>query len=151
MSVFERVLGKEGKAEEALVLSKNEAFAVVAIGAIAADGTISEDEILRTAINLASLPGFRTMDFKEMAEVLNRAAAIVKRRGVSAVMPVAKEALSKEQAEQALFLAADLVLSDGAVEKDERLFLEELRGFLGVDESTALKIVEVVIIKNRQA
>lgn len=151
MSVFERVLGKEKKEDEAIVLNKSEAFAAIAVGAIASDGTINDDEILRTAVNLASVPAFKSMEFREMAEVLSRAAAIVKRRGVDAVMQAAKAALSREQAEQALFLAADLTLADGIVEKDERMFLEELRVSLGVDESMAMKIVEVVVVKNRHA
>ncbi len=150
MGLFDKVLGKD-KGDGPVTLTKNEAFAAVAVAAIAADGSISEDEINRTAMNLAAIPMFRTYDLREMGGVLNKVAGLIKRRGAAVVMPAAKVALSKDQAEQAFFIAADLVLADGTVEKEERQFLEELRGALDVEESTSLKIVEVVVIKNRPA
>ena len=150
VGLFDKVLGKD-KGDGPVTLNKNEAFAAVAVAAIAADGTITQDEINRTAMNLAAVPLFRTYDLREMGGVLNKVAVTIKRRGAAAVMPAAKAALSKEQAEQAFFLAADLVLSDGTVEKEERTFLEDLRAALGVEEATSLKIVEVVVIKNRSA
>ena len=150
VGLFDKVLGKD-KGDGPVTLNKNEAFAAVAVAAIAADGTITQDEINRTAMNLAAVPLFRTYDLREMGGVLNKVAVTIKRRGAAAVMPAAKAALSKEQAEQAFFLAADLVLSDGTVEKEERTFLEDLRAALGVEEAISLKIVEVVVIKNRSA
>ena len=148
MGLFDKVLGKY-KGDGPITLNKNEAFAAVAVAAIASDGTISEEEVQRTAMNLAAMPVFRGYDLRDMGGTLNKVAGILKKRGAGAVMPAVKLALSKEQCEQALFLAADLLLADGVVEKEERQFLEEVRVALAVDEPMALKIVEVVVIKNR--
>lgn len=148
MGLFDKILGKE-KTEGPLTLTKDEAFAAVAVAAIAADGTISEDEVNRTAMNLAAIPMFRSYDLRDMGGVLNKVAGLIKRRGAAGVLSAAKTALSKEQAEAAFFLATDLVLADGMVEREERQFLEDLTSVIGVDEPTALKIVEVVVIKNR--
>jgi len=148
VGLFDKVLGKD-KGDGPITLNKNEAFAAVAVAAIASDGTISEEEVQRTAMNLAAMPVFRNHDLREMGGTLNKVAGILKKRGAGAVMPAAKLALSKEQCEQAFFLATDLLLADGVVEKEERQFLEEVRVALAVDEPMALKIVEVVVIKNR--
>lgn len=148
MGLFDKVLDKD-KGDGPITLNKNEAFAAVAVAAIASDGTISEEEVQRTAMNLAAMPAFRDHDLREMGATLNKVAGVLKKRGAGAVMPAAKLALSKEQCEQAFFLAADLLLTDGIVEKEERQFLEEARVALAVDEPMALKIVEVVVIKNR--
>ncbi len=148
MGLFDRVLGKE-KSDGRLALTKNEAFASVAVAAIASDGAISEDEVTRTAMNMAAMPLFRDYELKELSGVLTKVAATIRRKGVEEVLPAARQALSKEQLETAFYLASDLVLADGAVEREERQFLEELRGVLGVEEPVALKIVEVVVIKNR--
>ena len=65
------------------------------------------------------------------------------------MIEAAKAALDRGHVETAFFIAADLVLADGVVEPEEKKFLEELQRTLQIDEATALKIVEVVLIKNR--
>ncbi|MSQ07814.1 MAG: Tellurite resistance protein TerB [Dehalococcoidia bacterium] len=148
MGLFDKVLGKD-KGDGPITLDKNEAFAAVAVAAMASDGAISDEELQRAAMNLAAMSAFRDRGLRDMGATLNKVAGILKKRGAGTVMPAAKAALSKEQCEQAFFLAADLLLADGVVEKEERQFLEELRLALAVDEPMALKIVEVVVIKNR--
>lgn len=148
MTIFDRVL-KRDRDDGPIVLSTPEAFAAVAVGAIASDGNVSDDEANRTALNLASVAVFRDFELKEMGDILNRVAVLIQRRGASAVLKAARETLTSAQAEGAFFLAADLTLSDGTFGKDEREFLEQLKNTLAVQDSTALKIVEVVVIKNR--
>ncbi|MBI2965395.1 MAG: tellurite resistance TerB family protein [Chloroflexi bacterium] len=148
MTIFDRVL-KRDRDDGPIVLSTPEAYAAIAVAAIAADGNVTDDEANRTALNLATVAVFRTYELKEMGDVLNRVALLIQRRGPSTVLKAAKDTLSKAQAESAFFLAADLTLADGNFGTDEREFLEQLKNTLGVDDSTALKIVEVVVIKNR--
>ncbi len=146
MGLFDKVLGKESGA---VSLTKAEGFAAVAVAAVASDGEVSEDEIQRSAIDMATLRVFRHHDLREMATTLNKVAGLIKRRGPAPVLQAAKSALDKEEVQAAFFIAADLALADGVVEEDERKFLEELKGILQVDDDTAMKIVEVAIIKNR--
>lgn len=148
MTIFDRVLHRERESGP-IVLSTPEAYAAVAVAAIAADGNVTDDEANRTALNLATVNVFRTYELKEMGEVLNRVALLIQRRGPSVVLKSVKETLTAAQAESAFFLAADLTLADGTFGMDERQFLEQLKNTLGVNDSTALKIVEVVVIKNR--
>lgn len=148
MTIFDRVLKRE-RENGPIVLSTPEAYAAVAVAAISADGNVSDDEANRTALNLATVNIFRTYELREMGDVLNRVALLIQRRGPSTVLKAAKDTLTSAQAESAFFLAADLTLSDGTFGQAEREFLEQLKNTLAVNDSTALKIVEVVVIKNR--
>lgn len=46
-------------------------------------------------------------------------------------------------------MATDLVLADGEVDPKEKQFLEEFQKMLGIDDALALKIAEIMVIKNR--
>ncbi|MBF8266701.1 MAG: putative tellurite resistance protein TerB [Dehalococcoidia bacterium] len=146
MGLFDKVLGKESGA---VSLTKTEGFAAIAVAAVAADGEISQEEIQRSVIDLATLRAFRGHDMREMGNTLNKVAGLIKRRGPGPVLQAAKGVLGQEEAQAAFFVAADLALADGVAEDKERKFLEEIKGILQVDDATAMKIVEVVIIKNR--
>ncbi len=146
MGLFDKVLGNKN---EAITLNKPEGMAAIAIVAVAADGEIGEDEINRVVIDLATLRAFRRYDTRDLSNVLNKVAGLVKRRGAGPVLTAANSVLRKEEKESAFFVAADLVLADGTVEAEEKKFLEELQTTLSIDDATALKIVEVCSIKNR--
>ena len=148
MTIFDRVLNRERESGP-IVLSTPEAYAAVAVAAISADGNVTDDEANRTALNLATVSVFRSYELREMGDVLNRVASLIQRRGPSTVLKAAKETLTNAQAESAFFLAADLTLADGTFGQAEREFLEELKNTLAVNDSIALKIVEVAVIKNR--
>ena len=49
----------------------------------------------------------------------------------------------------AFAVAADLVLADGVVAETEKKFLEDLQKAMGVADDVALKVTEVLVIKNR--
>lgn len=146
MGLFDKVLGKESGA---IKLSKPEAFAAVAVTTVASDGNISPEEIQRTVINLSTIQLFRKYDLRDMSNTLNKMAGLLSRRGPAPIIEAVKATLSQEHLETAFFVAADLALADGIVEAEEKKFLEELQRNFQIDEATALKIVDVVLIKNR--
>ncbi len=146
MGLFDKAFGKESSA---ISLSKPEAYAAVAVAAVAADGEISAEELQRTAIDLATLRAFRKHSLRDLGETLDKVAKLIKRRGPGPVLAATRTVLQQEERESAFFVAADLILADGVVEKEEKEFLEELQQTLLVGEAMALKIVEVVQIKNR--
>jgi hypothetical protein len=51
--------------------------------------------------------------------------------------------------ESAFAIATDLVFADGHVEEREKEYIDRLQGVFGIDDAMALKIVEVIVIKNR--
>jgi len=145
MGLFDKVLGKEGE----LKLDKKEAFSAIALAAVASDGDVSDEEIQRTAIDLMTLKAFRRSDMRDLANTLNKVAGIAKKRGVGTAVQAAKASLGPDELAAAFFVAVDLVLADGVVEENEKKFLEELQHTIGMDDATATKIAEVVLIKNK--
>ncbi len=146
MGLFDKVLGKDSGD---VTLSKPEAFAAIGVAAVASDGVISQEEVQRIIIDLATLKSFRNHDLRDLGNTLNKVAGLIKRRGTMPVLQAAKAALTKEELQASFFVAADLVLADGVIEPEEKKFLEDLQATLQLDDSTALKIVEAVVIKNQ--
>ncbi len=145
MGLFDKVLGKDGD----IKLDKKEAFGAVAVAAVASDGDVSPEEVQRIAIDLMTLKAFRKSDLRDLSNVLNKVAGLAKKRGIGPVLQAAKVSLSPEELAAAFFVAVDLVLADGVVEENEKKFLEELQHTIGMDDNTATKIAEVVLIKNK--
>ena len=135
------------KDRNALSLTQREALAAVLVAATASDGVIDQKELYRLVGSLVEKSMFRTSG--DLGTVLKRASEHVQRHGATAVIDVAVKAIEESLRPTAYALAADLVLANSMVESKERSFLDELQRKLGIDDATALKIVEVVAIKNR--
>lgn len=146
MGLFDKVLGKESST---VTLNKAEAFAAIGVAAVASDGEVSAEEVHRVVLDMVTLRAFRGYDLKDLGNTLNKVAGLIKRRGTAPIIQAAKATLNKDELQAAFFVAVDLVLADGVVEDSEKKFLEELQSALQIDDATALKITEVVVIKNR--
>ncbi|MBN2098416.1 MAG: tellurite resistance TerB family protein [Dehalococcoidia bacterium] len=146
MGLFDKVLGKD---DGEIKLEKKEAFGAIAVAAVASDGDVSPEEVQRVAIDLMTLKAFRKADLRDLRNVLDKVASLIKKRGIGPVLQAAKAGLSKDELAAAFFVAVDLVLADGVVEDNEKKFLEELQRTIGMDDATAIKITEVVVIKNK--
>lgn len=146
MGLSDSVLGKE---DSAVSLNKPEALAAIGVAAVASDGEVSPEEVQRIVIDLATLQAFRGFDLRDLGNTLNKVAGLIKRRGMAPIIQAAKAALTKDELQAAFFVAVDLVLADGIIKDDEKKFLEDLQVTLQIDEATALKITEAVVIKNR--
>ncbi|MSQ25776.1 MAG: Tellurite resistance protein TerB [Dehalococcoidia bacterium] len=147
MGLFDKAFGK--KDEGPLKLNEREAFSAVCVLAVAADGVIDDAEVRRIIVSLAEKRLFRGQRMEEMVRLLNDGAKNVQKRGAAAVIEAAKQALSAELRETAFVLSADLVLADGEVDDKEKKFLEDFQKALGISDELALKIIEVVVMKNR--
>lgn len=96
----------------------------------------------------------RTQMFKSypndvIRRMFDKLLSILKRQGASALIQSAQASLPFELRETAFAIATDLVLADGVVTKEEQDFLNELYQVLEVPNASAMKIVEVMMIKNR--
>ena len=147
MGVFDRVLGK--KEEGPITLNQQEAFVAVCVLAVAADGVVEDAEVRRIVTNLAEKKLFRGTRVNELGVLLNNSARLIQRQGPGPVIEAARKALSPELRETVFALSTDLILADGEVDPKEKRFLEEFQKTLGIDDATALKIAEVMVIKNR--
>lgn len=148
MGLFDSVFNTEKDMAEA-ELSPAEAFAAIALVAIAADGYLSDQEGRDMNMLLSRMQLFRSFSNEVMHRMLDKLLATLKRQGPSDLIDLAKRNLPQELRETAFAVATDLVLSDGTVTSQEQAFLDDLYRILEIPGDTALQIVQVMTIKNR--
>ncbi|MBE9176855.1 tellurite resistance TerB family protein [Synechocystis salina LEGE 06155] len=71
------------------------------------------------------------------------------REGFGSLLQTAIASLPHELGETVFAVATDLVLADGEVTREEENLLNSLYTALGISEATAIKIIDVMMIKNR--
>jgi hypothetical protein len=81
--------------------------------------------------------------------VVERALNALTERGIAPVLEACGAAVPPELRATVFAVATDLVLADGCIRGREKAFIDQLQAALKVDETTAVKIVEVLLIKNR--
>lgn len=144
MSLFDKVLGiKEEK------LNKEESFAAITLSAIAANGYISEEEGIGIITGLSRMHLFENYDNKRMKSMFNKLLNIIRNQSVNTLVTMSKDNLSHELRETAFAVATDLALTDGTIDKSEKDILTEIQESLEISEETAVKIIEVMLIKNK--
>ena len=146
MSLFDRASGSQSRVQNAL--SQPEAFAAIALIAVASDGNLSKkqsSDIYKALSNLKPLNSQSEDDMQSMFEVLS---GIIRHEGVNNLFDTAKDSLSEDLREAAFAVATDLVLADGIL-AEEQDFLIELYQALRIQGETGQKIIEVMFIKNR--
>jgi hypothetical protein len=131
------------------MLSPAEAFAAVTLSAIAVDGYLADEEIEGLINALTRMHLFKSYSGEVMRRMLHRLFGILRRDGFKALVNSAKSSLPNELQEPAFAVATDLILADGIVTDQEQEFLDELHFDLGISKETAMKITEVMMIKNR--
>lgn len=146
MGLFDKIIG--GAAGDR-PLTTEEAFAVVLLVAMAADGHVSDEERREFGAIVNRVKLYRAMNGDQFAAMMDKLEGLLHREGAERLLDRAAQGLPEELRETAFALAADLVLADGSVETEERHLLEALQARLGLPAPTALKIVEVLLVKNR--
>ena len=151
MSIFNKVFGK--RADEKIALNSAEAFAAIALVAIASDGYLSESEEAEMKMRLGRMHLFKDSNKtagtgfdNRMKDYLVKA---LKQHGPNELIRCAKASLPPTLAPTAFTIAVDLVFSDGTVSSEEQSFIDDLRKILSIPDELALKIVEVMTIKNQ--
>lgn len=146
MSLFDRVSGSQGGVQNAL--TQAEAFAVIALIAVAPDGNLAQkqaDDIYRTLSNSKVL---NRQAKDEMQSMLDELSGVIRHEGVNSLFDAAKDSMQEDLRESAFAIATDLVLADGIL-TEEKDFLTELYQALRISSEIGQKIIEVMTIKNR--
>jgi tellurite resistance protein len=151
MSLFDQVMDRAsaGTGGESSGANAAEAFAGIALAAVASDGFLSEEEAQIIPFTLTRMKLYDGYSDNDMRRLFDKLLAQLQREGVEALFTSAKEALSPELRETAFAIAADLVLVDGVITPEERSFLDDLYDILEISESVATQVIEVMAIKNR--
>lgn len=146
MGLFDSLFGSSKEKKE---LSKAEAFAGVLLAAVAADGHISDEEARGLSTILGRMKLYDNWSNDKFNATINKLIGLLKRQGPEEVLAQCAPVLSTSMAETAFANACDLLLADGGIEEEEKVFLDSLQKHLGISGDQALTIVEVMIIKNR--
>jgi uncharacterized tellurite resistance protein B-like protein len=147
MGLFDKVFGVQSQTQE--TFNPAEAFAAICLSAIASDGYLADEELdgLINSINRMQL--FKSYPRDVMRRMFDKLFGILRRQGADALFNGAKGSLPFELRESAFAVATDLILADGVVTEQEQDFLNQLYRALEINETMALKIVEVMMLKNR--
>jgi tellurite resistance protein len=145
MGLFDKVVGPK----EPEKLTKEEAFAAVGLAAIAADGAITEEEGRGFLVGLYRMKMFRSYSQNQMGNLLTKLINIIQKQGFDALLKMANEGLPADLKESAFAVAIDLVFADGDVDATEQAIMTKIQQMMGIQEAQAMKIIEVMSIKNK--
>jgi tellurite resistance protein len=129
--------------------SPQEAFLAIALATSAADGQIVEEEARGIFAYLLQMKMFDSYSERGMSDMFKKLVTILQNEGVAGLVAIAKSSLPAELRETAFSCAADIALADGVIEEGEKAMLEELQQVLEVSDELGAKILEVMMIKNR--
>ena len=145
MGLFDKVLGSG----ETTKLTEAEGMAGIALCAVAADGVITEEEAAGLGTSLSRMNLYGGMSNRDVNKIFEKLIQVVRRQGVDQLMMLSSNAITPNLKPTAFAIATDLLMADGNVAPEEKAFLERIQKSLQVDDPLAVKIVEVIAIKNR--
>ncbi len=143
MGLFDKIF-KQVPEED--MLTKQEAFAGIALAMAGADGSIAQSEwdgIVSYIRRLRLYDNFSGPAFDKMFDKL------LKNQGASALVAASVTGLPEDLKLTAFACAVDIALADGVVEEEEKDIINQLAELLEIPEQTAISIIEVLIIKNK--
>lgn len=147
MSLFEQGTGQLQASD--IKLNAAEAFAAIALIAVAADDiiTTSESQALSTLFSRMEL--FSKYSEDGLKEMTDKLLGIIKNKDIKPLFDAAVAAVPKDLKETLFAVTTDLVLSDGDLAEEEEQLLNELYSALKISSEMAEKIIDVISIKNK--
>jgi Tellurite resistance protein TerB len=149
MSAIDHALQKHGPLPAALPLSSADAFAAILVAAVSVDGELSPGESARLNGVLSTSRVLAPNRPDASPNVVERALAVLAEHGLPATLAACAKALPAGLRPTVFAQATDLVLSDGRTAPREKVFIDDLKKALQIDDALALRIVDVLLIKNR--
>ena len=131
--------------------SAADAFAAIALAAIAADGELSAVEARALRQQLEFRQPFRRFNDQQMGELLDRVLAQYRGSSCDVLVKQATSLLSTEQRETALAVAAHLIHADHIETQAELSFLAQLQETFGLDAMRSASILEVISLLHRDS
>lgn len=130
-------------------LNAAEGFAGVLVGAVAADGHITQREALELTGLLSRNALFKGLGDRQLMVMFGRLAAIARARGAEGLLDASAPAVPSDLRASAYANAVDLVMCDDELADEEVAYLRKAQAALGVSEELASKMREIFEIKNR--
>src|SRR5437868_5630160 len=114
------------------------------LGAMEADGEVTEEEIATLEGNLASHPLFEGLSGDELGRITDQAADAIREAGggKGRLGAIAKGLPSRQQRLAAYSMACEICVADRDLAESEIEFLDGLQSALALDESEAKEVFE---------
>ncbi|ODS52674.1 MAG: hypothetical protein ABS36_16660 [Acidobacteria bacterium SCN 69-37] len=137
-----------GRGARPRVLTVDQAIIAVLIGSMMANDHVSAEESERAHHVTWSMRRFRRRSGDTVGRLIGRVRERIVVEGPAAVVQQASKVIPAAMRPSVLAVAADLVLVDGTLQRQERQFLSELARQLKIAPALALQILKIVAIKN---
>jgi uncharacterized tellurite resistance protein B-like protein len=147
MSVIDKVL--QGQTPERTTLTLREAAVTVLVGAVVADGALAPVEGARLNALLSSMRLYRQVPSEHLQHLVDKAVELAGRTAVEELVSACATVIPDELRASLFTLAVELVFVDGRIADREKRFVDILQAALAIDDETAMKVVEVLLIKSR--
>jgi uncharacterized tellurite resistance protein B-like protein len=137
MGLFGKLFG--AKEEKPVSFNRQEAFLGILLAVIAADGVITNEEILdfhSATQKAAILKGVDQNGFKRMMDKL---VGVLKKKGLDELLQLSALGLTPDMAQGTFAYAADLVFSDSNVDPSEARVMDRIKQLLNIDDVFAEK------------
>jgi hypothetical protein len=132
-------------------MTPREAFAAIALVAVACDGTLDRQEAHALRQQLEGRHPYRQASEEEMGTLFDGLLQRLRSQGWQQLLGEALTALSAPQQETALAMAAQLVHCDRVVQPQEQDLLAAMAEQLVVGPERARQILEVITILHRDS
>ena len=126
-----------------------EAFAAIALAAVACDGKLGRDEAHALRRQLENRSLYSNCSEAAMGDLFDRLLLMLREQGVQGLISNAIPELSLRQQQSALAVAAHLVHADRVVNADEMAFLEQLTRDLSLPSGEAAMVIASIEALNR--
>jgi hypothetical protein len=130
------------------VLTLDQALIAILIGSMLANDHVGADESERAHHITWSMRRFRRRSGDTVGRLISRVRERIVSEGPAAVVQQASKVIPSSMRPSVLALAADLVLVDGTLQRQERQFLSELSRQLKIAPAVSLQILKAIAIKN---
>ena len=128
-----------------------EAFASIALAAVACDGTLGREEAHALRRELEYRTPYKDRTEQEMGALFDRLLFTLREQGVNQLVTEALPALSPLQQETALAVAVQLTHADRDVSPAEKVFLNQLCDRLTLPDGRAVAVMKAIMALHRDS
>lgn len=128
-----------------------EAFAALALVAVSCDGSLERDEAHALRQQLEARTPYRNLSEASMGAMFDDLLDLLRRDGWQGLLTRALPALTAEQQETGLALAAQLVHCDRLVQPEELTMLESMATQMSIPAERCAQILDVIRVLNRDS
>jgi hypothetical protein len=128
-----------------------EAFAALALVAVACDGSLEREEAHALREQLEARTPYCNLSEASMGAMFDGLLDSLRREGWEGLLAQALPALTAEQQETGLAIAAHLVQCDRLVQQEELMMLERMAAQMSLPADRSRQILDVIQVLNRDS